>query len=179
MCSLQNATSPPRPLKDRDRARLSRRAQQAARVRRWRSFYNRPAIVDLAGDVSGRRILDAGCGSGPILADLRAGGADITGIDASAGMLEQARLRLGTEPDLLVADLADRLPFDDDTFDDIVASQVLHYLEDWTPTLAEFRRVLKPGGRLIVSEEHPAATFLGDRLSGGTSEYFGVRARTE
>ncbi len=142
-------------------------------------FYNRPAILELAGDVSGRRILDAGCGSGPILADLRAGGADITGIDASAGMLEQARLRLGAAADLVVADLADRLPFDDDTFDDVVASQVLHYLEDWAPTLAEFRRVLKPGGRLILSEEHPAATFLGDRLSGGTSEYFGVRARTE
>ncbi|MCI0155413.1 class I SAM-dependent methyltransferase [Leifsonia shinshuensis] len=142
-------------------------------------YYNRPAIVELAGDVAGRRILDAGCGSGPILSDLRAGGADMTGIDASAGMLEQARLRLGAEADLMVADLADRLPFDDDTFDDVIASQALHYLQDWGPTLAEFRRVLKPGGRLIVSEEHPAATFLGDRLSGGTSEYFGVRARTE
>ena len=142
-------------------------------------YYNRPAIADLAGNVAGRRVLDAGCGSGPIYSDLRARGAVVTGIDSSVGMLEQARLRLGTDADLAVADLAEPLTFDNDTFDDVIASQTLHYLKEWAPTLAEFRRVLKPGGRLIVSEEHPAATFLSDRLSGGTSEYFGVRARTE
>lgn len=142
-------------------------------------FYNRPALAELLGDVAGRRVLDAGCGSGPIYADLRAAGASVTGIDSSAAMLEQATLRLGADADLAVADLGEPLPFDDDTFDDVVASQALHYLEDWSPTLAEFRRVLKPGGRLIVSEEHPAATFFADRLAGGSSEYFGVRARTE
>jgi ubiquinone/menaquinone biosynthesis C-methylase UbiE len=142
-------------------------------------FYNRPAIVELAGDVTGHRVLDAGCGSGPILADLRDRGAVVTGFDSSAGMLEQARRRLGADADLFLADLADPLPFPDGTFDDVVVSQALHYLADWGPTLTEFRRVLKPGGRLIVSEEHPSATFLGDRLSGGTSEYFGTRARTE
>ncbi|MFP3466482.1 class I SAM-dependent methyltransferase [Leifsonia sp. SIMBA_070] len=142
-------------------------------------YYNRPAIVELAGEVTGRRILDAGCGSGPILSDLRERGALVTGIDGSSGMLEQARQRLGAGTELLVADLAEPLPFANGSFDDVIASQVLHYLKDWAPTLTEFRRVLRPGGRLIVSEEHPAATFLGDRLSGGTSEYFGVRPRTE
>ncbi|MDN4615326.1 class I SAM-dependent methyltransferase [Leifsonia sp. F6_8S_P_1B] len=142
-------------------------------------YYNRPAIAELAGEVAGRRILDAGCGSGPISADLRDRGAVVTGIDASAGMLDQARLRLGPDADLLVADLAEPLPFADDSFDDVIASQALHYLEEWGPTLAEFRRVLRPGGRLIVSEEHPAAIFLADRLGGGSAEYFGVRARTE
>ena len=142
-------------------------------------YYNRPALVELAGDVTGRRILDVGCGSGPILADLRDRGAMVTGVDASAGMLEQARARLGTGVDLHVADLAEPLPFDDDSFDDVVASQVLHYLKDWGPTLAELHRVLRPGGRLIVSEEHPTALFLSDRLSGGDREYFGVHERTE
>lgn len=94
-------------------------------------YYNRPALVELAGDVAGRRILDVGCGSGPILADLRDRGATVTGVDASAGMLEQARARLGAGADLRVADLAEPLPFDDDTFDDVIASQVLHYLRDW------------------------------------------------
>ncbi|MFE4469071.1 class I SAM-dependent methyltransferase [Leifsonia sp. NPDC056824] len=142
-------------------------------------YYNRPALVELAGDVAGHRILDVGCGSGPILADLRDRGAMVTGVDASAGMLEQARARLGTGVDLHVADLAEPLPFDDDSFDDVVASQVLHYLKDWGPTLAELHRVLRPGGRLIVSEEHPTALFLSDRLSGGDREYFGVHERTE
>jgi SAM-dependent methyltransferase len=43
--------------------------------------------------------------------------------------------------------LGSPLPFPDDTFDDVTASLVLHYLEDWGPALAELRRVLKPGGR--------------------------------
>ena len=44
-------------------------------------------------------------------------------------------------------------------FDDVVASLVLHYLEDWGPTLAELRRVLKPGGRLIASVDHPFVAY--------------------
>jgi ubiquinone/menaquinone biosynthesis C-methylase UbiE len=143
------------------------------------AYYERPAMLDLAGDVTGRRILDAGCGSGPLFGALRDRGAVITGIDASAGMLEQARLRLGAEADLRIADLASPLPFSDGVFDDIVASLVLHYLQDWGPTLAELRRVLTPGGRLILSVDHPSAIFLMDRLAGGKTSYFQTRPRTE
>ena len=121
------------------------------------AYYNRPAILDLAGDVAGRRILDAGCGSGPLFAALRDRGAVVTGFDKSAGMLELARRRLGDDADLRVADLGGPLPFPDDTFDDVTASLVLHYLQDWGPALAELRRVLKPGGRLIASVDHPFA----------------------
>ncbi|WP_047870969.1 class I SAM-dependent methyltransferase [Nocardiopsis sp. RV163] len=119
------------------------------------AYYERPAMLALAGDVTGRRILDAGCGAGPLSAALRDRGADVTGIDASAGMLALARRRLGDDADLRVADLSDPLPFADGAFDDVVASLVLHYLEDWGPTLAEVRRVLSPGGRLIASVQHP------------------------
>ncbi|QUX27432.1 class I SAM-dependent methyltransferase [Nocardiopsis akebiae] len=119
------------------------------------AYYERPAMLALAGDVTGRRILDAGCGAGPLSAALRDRGADVTGIDASAGMLALARRRLGDDADLRLADLSDPLPFGDGAFDDVVASLVLHYLEDWGPTLAEFRRVLRPGGRLIASVQHP------------------------
>ena len=114
------------------------------------AYYERPATLALAGDVAGRRILDAGCGSGPLFAALRDRGAIVTGFDKSAGMLELARRRLGAGADLQVADLGSPLPFPDATFDDVVASLVLHYLEDWTAPLAELRRVLTTGGRLIV-----------------------------
>src|SRR6202161_2207765 len=67
-------------------------------------YYMRPAIVDLAGDVTGRRILDAGCGSGPIASALRDRGATVTGFDSSAGMLEIARKRLGPDAELHLAD---------------------------------------------------------------------------
>ena len=121
----------------------------------YNAYYERPATLALAGDVAGRRVLDAGCGSGPLFAALRDRGAIVTGVDASARMLELARRRLGGDADLRVADLGDPLPFPDGAFDDAIASLVLHYLEDWTAPLAELRRVLRPGGRLIVSVDHP------------------------
>src|SRR5215813_1078052 len=99
------------------------------------AYYERPAMLALAGDVAGRRILDAGCGAGPLFAALRDRGAIVTGFDKSAGMLELARRRLGDEADLQVADLASPLPIPDDTFDDVTASLVLHYLQDWAPAL--------------------------------------------
>ena len=119
------------------------------------AHYERPAMVDLAGDVGGHRVLDAGCGSGPLAARLQALGATMTGFDASAAMVELARRRLGPDADLHVGDLAEALPFADGAFDDVVASLVLHYLRDWTTPLAELHRVLRPGGRLIVSVNHP------------------------
>ncbi|GGS29211.1 class I SAM-dependent methyltransferase [Actinokineospora fastidiosa] len=143
------------------------------------AYYERPAMLELAGDVTGRRILDAGCGSGPLFAALRDRGAAVTGVDASAGMLELARRRLGAAADLRVADLADPLPFPDDAFDDVIASLVLHYLRDWGPTLAELRRVLRPGGRLIVSVEHPFVITLMQRMAGEKPDYFQTRNRTE
>jgi SAM-dependent methyltransferase len=118
-------------------------------------YYTRPAILDLAGDVSGRRILDAGCGSGPISAVLRDRGASVTGFDRSIKMLELARQRLGADADLQVADLGSPLPYPEGAFDDVIVSLVLHYLEDWTAPLAELRRVLTPGGRLILAVNHP------------------------
>ncbi|UUV32422.1 class I SAM-dependent methyltransferase [Amycolatopsis roodepoortensis] len=119
------------------------------------AYYTRPAILDLAGDVDGRRILDAGCGAGPLFEALRERGAIMTGFDSSAKMLELARRRLGDDAALQVADIGAPLPFPDGAFDDVIASLVLHYLEDWTAPLAEIRRVLKPGGRLIMAVNHP------------------------
>ncbi|MFE1836702.1 class I SAM-dependent methyltransferase [Streptomyces sviceus] len=135
------------------------------------AYYERPAMLALAGEVAGRRILDAGCGSGPLFAALRDRGALVSGFDASAGMLELARRRLGDSADLQVAALGNSLPYPDHTFDDVVASLVLHYLEDWRPTLAELRRVLKPGGRLIASVDHPFAIHLMHRQAGRETEY--------
>jgi SAM-dependent methyltransferase len=142
------------------------------------AYYERPAILALAGDVAGRRILDAGCGSGPLFAALRDRGAVVTGFDKSAGMLELARRRLGDSADLRVADLGSPLSFPDGTFDDVIASLVLHYLEDWGPTLVELRRVLKPGGRLIVSVDHPFAINAIHREAGRKADYFATYNHT-
>jgi ubiquinone/menaquinone biosynthesis C-methylase UbiE len=143
------------------------------------AYYERPAMLALAGDVAGRRILDAGCGSGPLFAALRDRGATMTGFDSSAGMLELARRRLGDDADLRVADLGSPLPFPDSAFDDVTASLVLHYLQDWGPALAELHRVLTPGGRLIMSVDHPFAINLMHREAGHQSDYFATSSRTE
>ncbi|MGN9847318.1 class I SAM-dependent methyltransferase [Nonomuraea sp. H19] len=140
------------------------------------AYLARPAITALAGDVAGRRILDAGCGSGPLSAELRDRGAVVTGIDSSAGMLALARRRLGDDAALHVVDVRDPLPFADGAFDDVVASLVLHYLEDWGPTLAEMRRVLRPGGRLIASVQHPFVDYL---LQDPRPNYFATTSYTD
>jgi SAM-dependent methyltransferase len=136
------------------------------------AYLERPAMLALAGDVAGRRILDAGCGAGSLFEALRDRGAIVTGIDKSGGMVELARRRLGADADLRVAELGSPLPFPDDTFDAITASLVLHYLEDWGPALAELRRVLKPGGRLIVSVNHPFSENLWHRRARLKPDYF-------
>jgi SAM-dependent methyltransferase len=121
----------------------------------FNAYYARPEMVRLAGDVEGLRVLDAGCGSGPLMEALRAKDAVVCGFDLSPAMVERARRRLGEDAELGVADLGAPLPYPDNAFDLVVASLSLHYVEDWTTTLAELRRVLKPGGRLIVSIIHP------------------------
>ena len=143
------------------------------------AYYARPAILSLAGDVVGRRILDAGCGAGPLYAALRDRGAIVTGFDTSAKMLDLARERLGDDADLHVADLGEPLPFSAEAFDDVIACLVLHYLEDWTAPLAELRRVLTPGGRLIVAVDHPFAINLMHREAGRTPRYFETHNWTE
>jgi SAM-dependent methyltransferase len=96
-------------------------------------------------------------------------------------MLKLARRRLGDGADLQVADLSRPLPFSDGAFDDVIASLVLHYLEDWRPVLGELRRVLTPGGRLIVAVPHPFEVHTIELLAGRrpSSNYFSTHSYTE
>ena len=138
----------------------------------FNALYERPAMLELAGDVRGRAVLDAGCGSGALTAAFHERGAVVTGVDSSAAMLLIARRRLGSSCDLHVANLEQPLPFPDDNFDDVVASLVLHYIRDWGPTLNELRRVLRPGGRLLLSVDHPFVAYEAQRISGQIPTYF-------
>ena len=141
----------------------------------FNAHYERPAMIELAGDVHGRRVLDAGCGSGALSEALRAKGALVTGFDSSPVMVELARQRLGEDADLQVADLSLPLPFAEGAFDDVVVSLVLHYLQDWTAPLSELRRVLRPGGRLLLSVNHPRILESSDP----GADYFSVTQYSE
>jgi ubiquinone/menaquinone biosynthesis C-methylase UbiE len=148
------------------------RANESSLLNAW---YERPAMINLAGDVAGRRVLDVGCGSGLLAAALRERGALVSGFDASRSMVELARERLGMDSDLRVADLGAALPYDDDSFDDVVASLVIHYLGNWGAPLTELRRILRPGGRLILSVPHPSAYLL----NYPSADYFATTQYTE
>jgi SAM-dependent methyltransferase len=123
----------------------------------YNALYDRPAILALAGDVRGQRVLDVGCAAGALSAELAERGADVLGIDVSQTMLRLAERRMGARARFRVADIARPLDFlATSSIDLVAASLVMHYLLDWVPTLREFRRVLSPGGRMVFSTHHPA-----------------------
>jgi ubiquinone/menaquinone biosynthesis C-methylase UbiE len=118
-------------------------------------YYERPAIRSLIGNPNGLRVLDVGCGSGVLSAWLVEQGARVVAADKSSTMLAATRNRLGERAAIHQLDLSDPLPFEDGEFDLVVASLVLHYLEDWRDPLGEFWRVLSEGGRVVMSTHHP------------------------
>jgi SAM-dependent methyltransferase len=129
----------------------------------YNALYERPAMLALLPDVAGARVLDAGCGDGWYAEQLVARGARVTAVDASARMAEHARRRLGDGADVRVADLAHPLDFaGNGSFDGIVSALALEHVRDWDATFAELRRILRPGGWLLFSAQHPA--FTGARL---------------
>lgn len=107
-------------------------------------------VVELLRPVTGGRYLELGTGTGD---DARAletrHGVEVTGVDSSATMVEEARRRGLRE--VLVAD-AHCLPFDDATFEGAWADRVFQHLESPEAALAELTRVVKPGGRIAVAD---------------------------
>ena len=148
--------SGPNPLYDDPALAAAYARVTAANV--YNAAYERPAVREVLGDVRGRDVLDAGAAAGEHSAWLVAHGARVVALDASEAMVELARTRLGDAATVLRADLARPLPLADASFDVVLSSLTLHYLEDWIPTLRELARVLRPGGRLVLSTHHPALT---------------------
>jgi ubiquinone/menaquinone biosynthesis C-methylase UbiE len=105
---------------------------------------------------TGELVLDAGCGTGWLAAGLRRASPQVrvVGLDVATGMLGRARAA-GAWP-LLQAD-AEALPLATGSVDLVVTRGVLHHLPDVAAALAEWRRVLRPGGAVVViSEPTPA-----------------------
>ncbi len=106
-----------------------------ARVAPYNALYDRPAVLEMLGDVAGKRVLDAGCGPGFYAADLVRRGAELVACDASAAMIELARARVGDRARLVVHDLEQ--PFDwldDESFDVAFMALVLHHVNRRTST---------------------------------------------
>lgn len=130
--------------------------------------YRRRAI-ELLQLLGPERVLDVGCGTGILtrrLAEtLDASRSDqVIGIDAAAGMIAVARRKAATLPNIgFETALAERLPFADGTFDAAVSTFFHHHIdyELKVRSLAELRRVLKPGGRAVIVDVDTPSNLFG------------------
>lgn len=102
-----------------------------------------------AGLPRGSKVLDVGCGPGEMAAKLMQRGYEVWGLDIAEPMICHARKRCGTDR-FRVGDI-EHIPFPENTFDGVVCLGVLEYLDVDEIALREIHRVLKPGGRAVIS----------------------------
>src|ERR1700742_1290951 len=147
----------------RDRGVLAERVSALTGYEQWSASYDADAggglfTVDepvVAECLTGRApgvALDAACGTGRFAKLLAGSGHQVIGIDSSPDMLAQARRRVPASR-FHVAELG-RLPLHDDSADVIVCALALVHVPQLHPVLAEFARVLRPGGDLVISDIH-------------------------
>ncbi len=137
-----------------------------------RTFYNKHPMsnfgilqkLELPKKIRGKKILDAGCGSGFFLFDYLFYGAEVTGIDQSEKSIEfikeQAHL-LGFNPTLIAGDL-ETVSIPENSFDYIFCTYVIHHTPNPLAVLKNFRAWTKPDGtiRLVISHKHNLETYL-------------------
>ena len=105
-----------------------------------------PQLAEFAGVDAGQRVLDVGCGPGSLTSELaaRVGASAVAAVDPSASFVAAAQERNPSVDVRLAA--AERLPFEDGTFDAALAQLVVHFMADPVAGLAEMGRVTRPGG---------------------------------
>lgn len=118
----------------------------------------RPATLALLGHVDGARVLEIGCGPGHYTEALLQRGARVDSFDVNPAFVAITGARVGERANVFVHDAAAPWSFAPAaTYDRVLAALVLDYLDDWSSLLAECRRVLRPGGAVVVSVAHPCA----------------------
>jgi SAM-dependent methyltransferase len=133
-------------------------ARYASKIdgRPWNALYERPTTLALLPSVRGKDALDAGCGHGWYAGWLLSNGARVVAVDCSARMAALADERLAGRARVIHADVSNlRSVFDDETFDLVLSSLVLHYIADLSKAFSELARVLRPNGILVFSTHHP------------------------
>ncbi len=137
-------------------------------------------------DLTGQRVVDLGCSTGFISDELRAAGADVTGVDIDQPGLERARRRFGGEIPFLRADGAS-LPWADRSIDAVVFNHIYEHVVDPDAVMAEIRRVLRPtglvylglGNRLGIVEPHYKLPFLSWLPYAAADRYVAAFGRAE
>lgn len=125
----------------------------------WGRAMEHGPFLELLGEVSGCRVLDLGCGGGHLAYHLaEAGAAAVTGIDVSETMLQVARTQRAHPRVSYQRHTLEEADFPAETFDRVVSSLALHYVEDYAGLAGRIARWLKADGRLVFSTEHPIYT---------------------
>jgi ubiquinone/menaquinone biosynthesis C-methylase UbiE len=121
----------------------------------------------LANVMGGERVLDLGCGTGDLAADLTAAGADVVAADVAQAALDRTARR---HPQLArqLVEIDAELPFGDGAFDVVFSSEVIEHVADTARWLSEVRRVLAPRGRLLLTTPSHGRLRL---LIGGIERY--------
>ncbi|MFE7464094.1 class I SAM-dependent methyltransferase [Streptomyces sp. NPDC057499] len=112
-----------------------------------------PVVAAILDGLAPGTALDAACGTGRQTRALAARGHRVIGVDQSPHMIEKAREHT-PDADYRVGRL-ERLPLDDDSVDLAVCSLAMTHLPDTAPAVAELARVVRPGGRIVVTDMHP------------------------
>jgi ubiquinone/menaquinone biosynthesis C-methylase UbiE len=121
-----------------------------------------PCIEVLMGDVQGRRILDAGCGEGYLSRHYAQKDAEVTGVDISPTLINEARRRSkGFDISFTIGDICQLEQLENGYFDIVLCNLVLLNVDCLEASLLEFNRVLRPGGFLVFSVVHPAFNVYG------------------
>jgi len=110
-------------------------------------------VLDLAGPLFGKSVLDVGCGDGTLAAEFhRKGASFVVGCDPDPHMIAKATAQTMTERDAMsyLLGRAEHLPFGDHSFDVVTAITVLCFVEQRSRAIEEMARVLKPGGHLVI-----------------------------
>ncbi|MEV8632433.1 class I SAM-dependent methyltransferase [Streptosporangium sp. NPDC051023] len=118
-----------------------------------------PFIRKIVGTLPAGDALDAACGTGRMAAYLAGRGHRVRGVDNSPDMLERARHRV-PQAEFRLGDLS-CLPVPDESVDLVVCSLALTHVPVLDPVLAEFARVLRPGGHVVTADIHPEGVAQG------------------
>ena len=135
-------------------------------------------LLEMAGDVSGKRVLDAGCGEGHVARLFARHGAEVVAVDISPKLLHLARTHEDQDRyaiELIEADLAAGLPSHRRSFEVATANMVLEDCENLMGVLAAIADALKPKGRLLLSLNNPYAL----AARGKVDDYFSSGALTQ
>ena len=133
-------------------------------------LFDEPFLGEILDGLPAGTALDAACGTGRVSELLARRGHRVVGVDSSPEMLDRARTRV-PEGDFRSGDL-ERLPVPDASVDLVVCSLALTHVPGLGPVMAEFARVLRPGGHLVTSDLHAEQVLRGSipsvRLPDGT-----------